>query len=448
MTSGWNGVSPYSPKFGLAGISATLAVLAMANMLFGLVQNWYITTTLGVGRATDAFVAGLAIPQVVVAVFVTPLAQVVLPLLAAQGDASQRRDDAWNLLISVSIVHAVFAIVLSATVPMWARFTVPGFAPSAVALTEQMARIHLVGMVFTGAYTVQRAYLNAAHRFLWAEGSLLIANVIGVTFLYFALPHYGPTMAAWALTIELGLPVLFLLPALRPFRWPQFRSVAARETWDRLRPLLMGTTFYKTEVLLDRALASLLPPGSLSLYQLSLQLYANGNNLVNKALVTPVTPGLAHHAARGEWIRFHAMLRRRMKVVLAFGFFVTVLLVLVGKPTLTFVFARGRLTPPQVAILYTLMLVMVGYWFGSIGGLLSSSAFYARGDTRFPTRVGTISYAISIPLKIYAAVRFGVYGLAFAATAYYLANFLIQLSALHHQRGRDLPEDLETRRAE
>ncbi|MDX1932707.1 MAG: lipid II flippase MurJ [Capsulimonadales bacterium] len=424
-----------SRRFRSVGISLSLAALALGNMLLGFVQNWYITTTLGLGVATDAFNAGLALPQFLLAVAGNPLGQVILPILAASGDRTERREAAGALLFVAGVLAPGIAALLMFAAPFWVPLTVPGFSTAAQELTVTMARIHLLGLVFAVLFLVQRAFLNASERFLLAEFGLLAGNLIGVSFLWYSLPRFGPTMAAWALTMELGLPVLFVLPLLGiRARWSH---PAVRQTGERLRPLLLGTAYYKTELLLDRALASLMPTGSLSLHQLSIQLYSNGLNLANKALVTPVVPGLARHAARHDWPRFHRMLARRGLILLAFGIGVTLLLALVGRPVLLFVFARGRLTPEQVGILFALMLALTGYWLGALGGSITSSAFYARGDTRFPTRLGAISHTISIPLKILAAMRFGLFGLAAVVSLQYTLNLLAYMIALRRGQRRE-----------
>ena len=47
----------------------SLGVLSSLNLLFALLAQWYVVVILGAGSATDALLAGMAVPQLVLAVF-------------------------------------------------------------------------------------------------------------------------------------------------------------------------------------------------------------------------------------------------------------------------------------------------------------------------------------------------------------------------------------------
>jgi hypothetical protein len=53
-------------------------------------------------------------------------------------------------------------------------------------------------------------------------------------------------------------------------------------------------------------------------------------------------------------------------------------------------------------------------------------AFYAMGNTKTPTKVSTLLYTLSIPVKILAFFKFGLIGLAVTMSTYFLANSITQ----------------------
>jgi peptidoglycan biosynthesis protein MviN/MurJ (putative lipid II flippase) len=63
---------------------------------------------------------------------------------------------------------------------------------------------------------------------------------------------------------------------------------------------------------------------------------------------------------------------------------------------------------------------------GGAMGSVTTSSFYASGDTRLPTRLGMITYTIYIPIKIIAFSLGGVLALAISVSAFYLLNLLLQ----------------------
>jgi hypothetical protein len=64
--------------------------------------------------------------------------------------------------------------------------------------------------------------------------------------------------------------------------------------WWRVKPLLMGTAYYKTDSLIDRLLLSMTSSGTLSLYYFGQQIYGAGNGILVKAIVGPLVRVSAH----------------------------------------------------------------------------------------------------------------------------------------------------------
>ena len=72
------------------------------------------------------------------------------------------------------------------------------------------------------------------------------------------------------------------------------------------------------------------------------------------------------------------------------------------------------------------MLGLGGMFVGGAMGSVTASSFYARGNTRLPTRLGMITYTIYIPIKIAAFGLGGLLGLAISASAFHLLNLVLQ----------------------
>ena len=61
--------------------------------------------------------------------------------------------------------------------------------------------------------------------------------------------------------------------------------------------------------------------------------------------------------------------------------------------------------------------------------------FYAQGDTRTPTWLGSLAFTLGIVLKIAMFKLYGVQGLAIAISIYYLFSLCIQLFVLWRRGG-------------
>src|SRR5882762_2625734 len=125
--------------------TVTLAILAGTNILVTLLFQWYLITQLGVGIETDAFFAGMAVPQLILLVVSSSLTHVLVPLLATE-DGGTFRQNAWGFFLGISGIFSMLAVGLCLTATYWVAWLVPGFSQPARALTVSLTRIQLASM--------------------------------------------------------------------------------------------------------------------------------------------------------------------------------------------------------------------------------------------------------------------------------------------------------------
>ena len=101
-----------------------------------------------------------------------------------------------------------------------------------------------------------------------------------------------------------------------------------------------------------------------------------------------------------------------------------------GQWALGLVFAFKKFTVQDVLELWWLLLLLIGYLVGGLLGSITSSSFYAKGDTATPTKIGAILFTLYLPIKIYCYFKFGIIGLAISISAYFTVSLLAQLSFL------------------
>lgn len=402
-----------------------LAGLAGTNTLLGFVYSWFIITRLGMGRETDALFAGMIIPTLLVTVFSGSLTRVLVPLLATTEEAvfGQR---SWTFFVGIGTIFGLLASVLAVAAPLWVPLITPGFDAATHDLTIRLTRIQLIGMIFTALIAVQCSVYNARDRFLWVEVTTLLSLSLSLLLLWFSLPRIGITAAALTQAAAFGVQFLLLLPGMGPFQRPDWKGDAPRRAWRQLRPLLLGTIYYKTDPMMDRLLASMTPAGGLSLLQMATQIYGAGNQIIARAIVVPMTPRLARQADNADWNGFHALTSRRLGGLLLLSSGVFVGLLLFGQPVLRMVYGHGRVAPESIETLWLLLIALSGSWIGGVGGQVTATAFYAQGNTEFPTRLGIWTYSFYIPLKIMAAMRWGLLGIGVSTSLFTMLNFVTQ----------------------
>jgi len=409
--------------------TVTLALLAGANILVTLAFQWFVITQLGVGIETDALFAGMAVPQLILLVVSSSLTHVLVPLLAVE-DETTFQQNAWGFFLGISGLFAALAALLFLTAAYWVPWLVPGFSKGGQQLTVSLTRIQLLSMIFTASVSVLWSVYRARQRFIWVELSTLLSSVIGFALLLKVLPVYGVVGASLLIVLRTGLQAVWLLPGLGKFCWPDWSSTAMREAWRRVRPLLLGNSYYRTDQLLDRFLASMAPAGGLSLLYLGQQIYGVANVVTEKAIAAPMVPQLAQLAGAARWPEFRRAYQRRLLAMAGLTVLGYAGLLVVGERILNLLIGHGGVTKDNVHLLWLIMVALVGYFVAGAMGFVTAPTFYAMGDTRTPTRMSVIIFTLYIPAKVFAFMKYGLLGMAWVTSAYLFLNVAIQVLVL------------------
>lgn len=415
-----------------------LAILSAINIGLTFCFQWYVMTQLGAGVSTDALFAGMTLPQLVLAVISGSLMHVLVPLLVGEEN-NQVRHDVWGFFILVGLLFAFFAIILYATAPWWVSAIVPGFSVAGQELTVKLTRIQLVGMVFSAVNGVQWAAYHARQEFIWAEFAPVISGVLTLMLLVYLLDDYGVVAAAWANVFRMALQSLLLAPVMGRPVWPDLRSRALRSAWQRIKPLLIGTAYYKTDPLVDRFLLSTTVSGYMSLYYLAQQIYGAASQVINKAIAAPLVPLLSMLHKNDDRTEFMQVYHRKLLQVGGLGCGAFLVILFFGEALLGLVVGYGSIGSADIRELSWIMVWLGGTFVGGVTGQISSTSFYAIGDTLTPTRIGIYSYSIYVPIKIGMFYVWGVKGIAMATSAFVIVNFLIQ----HYRLGKVLISNRE-----
>jgi putative peptidoglycan lipid II flippase len=407
----------------------TLACLAGGNILVTLLFQWYVITQLGVGIETDALFAGMAVPQLILMVVSSSLTHVLVPLLATENELTFARN-AWGFFLGISGIFTGFAVLLFVSAGYWVPWLVPGFSSAGQSLTVSLTRIQLVGMIFTASTSVLWSVYHARQKFIWVELSSLLSSLAGLFLLVRILPTSGVSGAAFLIVLRTALQMVWLLPGLGRWQWPDWKSPAMREAWLRIRPLLIGTTYYRTDLLIDRFLASMAPSGGLSLLYIGQQIYGVANIVAEKAIATPMVPQLAILASAAKWPAFRQLYQRRLLAMGGLTVAGYIFLLVAGERVLNLLIGHGGVTKHNVHLLWLIMVALVGVFIAGAMGVITSKTFYAMGDTRTPTRMSIVTYTLYIPAKILAFLHYGLMGLAVVTSVYLFLNLCIQIVLL------------------
>ena len=154
-----------------------LMIITGINIVAVFIYQWYILAVLGAGSQSDALFASMVLPQLILNVVSGSLSFVLVPMLATI-DAHKFNGETSNFLAAFGILFCVVALLLFLTAQYWVPLTVPGFVISAKELTVSLARIQLIGMIFTGLGAVPTAAYQARHQFRYPASAATPADRI------------------------------------------------------------------------------------------------------------------------------------------------------------------------------------------------------------------------------------------------------------------------------
>lgn len=423
--------------------SSSTSAAAVVAVLSGLLLDVTIAARYGAGTTTDAFFVGARVPLgLVQVVLMVGANQVLVPAVSnwfVQGGSEAARGLSARLLNAAFLAGAV--VCVAAWFLAWPITWVlaPGLDPDTSAAAVAVTRILFLAVPLAAATEVLRAYLNASYSFVVPTAMNVVLNItaaagviavgggsetIAWAYVAGAVARLGFMLAT---SLRHGLRVRLDLHVLHP------EIVAVGRLC--LRPFAaagLGTSARFVEV----ALASFLPPGSISLLQYAHRLIAGTSGTVFfRSVIVPVVPRLSESAARGDDATFRRTTGWGLELVVAIALPLTALVAVLAEPAAALLFRRGGFGEGEATLLGTLLLVLSLSLTASALQRALLVAFYARLDVRTPLRnaiLTTAANAAVLPFALLAGdparVLVGM-GLAFS-----LSQYVSPLHAAWHLR--------------
>lgn len=407
----------------------TIGSISSINILLAFFYHWILVIKLGPGISTDALFASMAIPQLILSIISTSLIRVLVPLLSGE-DKDTMRQDAWSIMTLIVILFSSITFLLYFSSSFWVSLIVPGFDKDGISLTARLTEIQLLSLIFIAVSSVQLSLHYAKQQFVWAELSGIIANGLSLLIMLILLPTYGVLGAAMASVARHFFQTLLLIRVLGKPTLPKIKNDRTGLVWMRLKPLLAGNLYYKTEPVIDRALLSSTTSGTLSLYYLAQQIYSSGCQVLNKAIATPLNTKLSREFKSSNFTKFDQHYKNAITLNLLITLVTFALIFLAGKYALELLIEYDKFQEDDVENLWWILVCLGGTFISGALGQISSTALYSCGDTKTPTKIGVITYSFYIPLKIIIFFQYGMEGLAISTSIFVTINFLLQHRAV------------------
>jgi len=402
-----------------------LILSAFIGKGFGFIRELVLAYFFGTSYISDVYVAVQNIPSIIFTVFGTAVTTGFIPLYVDikvnknKEEADKFANNVFNIFLILSLVLSLLGIVFSKQL---VYLFAGGFKGDTFVLCNNFTKIIMPTSVAIILVYVYNAYLQIEGYF--NQNSLINVPYNTVQILFIAVGFY--LGQAYLLALGLLLASFSQLVYLRVLikKKTSFRhSTYCKPSDGQIRQMLVlvGPVFISTGVnqinsIIDRALASRLPEGSVSALNYSGEVSNIVKQVVIMSLTTILYPKMTELFAENDTKRRGVFIEKFINVVSVLVLPLSLLVFLFSKEIIQILFGRGAFTDETVLFVSRALRI---YSVGIIGSSYRDAfnkVFYSMKNTVIPMANGIVTVALNIALNFLLIKKYAYLGLAFATS--------------------------------
>lgn len=410
-------------------------VVSLAGILVKLaatVKEVAVAGVYGRSDAMDAYLAAALVPGLLVNLIAESMNQALIPTLVRVRE-QEGREQAQQLfsgsMLWMCVLLAAVSCAMAATARGFFPLIASHFPPSKLALSVHLFYGLLPAVLLAGIASNCAAVLNAQDQFAapaLAPAAISGAIVAGV--LIFGA-RAGIWVLVWATLAGSALYAMIVagtLPAhgYRLRLWWHGSTQAIREVGHQYRSVLLSGVVASGGLLVDQAMAAMLPAGSISALVYANRFVSVALTLLAGALSTALTPHFSRLVAGSDWSACRRVLRTWAGFTALASVPVALLMIAASHGLVRVAFQRGAFGAADTAIVARILRM----YAIQIPFFAVSRVFYrfllAMRRADLILGCGTINLGLDVVLNLVLMRWMGVAGIALATSLWTIATFL------------------------
>lgn len=398
-----------------------VALMGMVGAFFGVVRNALLAARFGASPELDAYFAAFRIPDFLYNVLIFgALTAGFMPIFAKTLMLGKERS--WTFLASVMNSFIFLLGVLAVAVEIFAgplaRLIAPGFGDAQLDTLVGLLRIMMIQPILLAASNAITAALQNFKRFFAAALSSAIYNlgpIIGVLWFSRIWGIRGVAIgvvAGAALNFSIQLPTLYGLG----FAWRgRFRTLAGefKEMLTLTLPRMANLLVAQVSVFVITAIATILPAGTLSVYNFSSDLAGFPLTLVGVSFATVAFPLLAQTWARRDVEGYRRVFAKTLTAILVWNSAIMLIAIAFREVLVRYTLVYGAFGADAFRDTMRTFVVLMASLPAQSALLLLLRAFFAIENVGAPLAAAGIGVAVTVPISFWFGRAFGAPGLAF-----------------------------------
>ena len=384
-----------------------LGFFAFLSQILGLLRDRFIAHLIGPSSSLDTYYAAFRIPDLIfVSIASLVSVTVLIPFILNKMSGDTVTPEAkkfLNDIFSVFFYVMIFvSVVFFALMPYVVSFVAPGFPSEMQSKVADLSRIMLLSPVLLGLSNLFGTVTQIFRKFFIYALSPIFYNlgiIIGILFFYPVFGIYG-----LAYGVVLGAFMHFLIQLLASNQCgftPRFSGsinfADVQRTVLVSLPRTLGLSFNNIALILIVSFASYLKEGSISVFNLSLNLQSVPLGIIGLSYAVAAFPILTKSYTSGKLEDFNNHLKSAARAIIFWSLPVSFLFIVLRAQIVRVILGSGsfswentRLVAASLAVFSVSIMAQ-----GLIA--LFARAYYAGGNTKRPLSINFIS-SISIAL--------------------------------------------------
>ena len=422
-----------------------VSAFTLLSRVTGLARDVVFAALFGAGLASDAFTCAFTIPNVLRRFFAEGALSIAFVPVFSEHQAKHTREETARLYdVTLGWFSAALLVVVGLGVlasPLLVKLFAPGFGPDKFALAVFLNRVMFPYLALVGVTALFTAILNTQRHFAAPAAAPVLLNLAQVGCALGLSWAFDPPILAMAVgvlvggALQLALQLPFLLRrGIRP--WPRFgREPAVKKMLTLMAPAAFGLAVYQVNILVSRALASLISEGAMTHIYYSDRFLELPLGVFAVAVATVALPSLSAQAAGGELEKLKDTLRYAWRLTLFVCVPAMVWMAVCRVPMISTLLQRGQFTWADTRLTSEVFLAAsAGLW--AIAAIRNTvPAFYALQDTKTPVYVALAAFVLNAGLGVALMFPLGAAGLTLANSVSAIFNLTLLLVLLRRRLG-------------
>lgn len=416
--------------------TVVIVLVGILAKITSFIAEAVLAAYLGTTYQSDAYYMIASIQAVIYPMLSIGIWKVFLPLYKSHI-AKQEIETAYALsnksISFFSVISLVVVLLLLAFAPAVVSVVAPGFRGQTRVLCIKLVRISAPMYVFIVSSAVYASMLQCHDKFLGSQIREVASHIPTIIVAIFFYKPFGIEAMAIALVAAGILRLLIELPfANWGYRYKpdlRFNSPEFKLMLKRLPSALTSAGVEQLNTLVDKAMASTLPEGTISGLNYGHKLMNVFSGLISTAIATALYPQMIELVALKKEEELSKLVVRIINIFCVLMFPVTIACVLFRTELVSAVFQRGSFTADSTVLTSGVFaLYCLGLYFIACNTVITN-LFYGYGNTKTPMHISITNLLINVALNLVLIRFWGVNGLAFATSLSAIISFFIRVRA-------------------